>query len=138
MRGLTLLCFLGFILTVSSATKWPAGSQLPMQNPAGFNTTINSTMVNKTRLIDSNAEWNGIRTNVDNSAGFPPSAEEEDTQKHMAKPSFIQPFSGVAGFKPTVRQRRTRRPTVRPLFVHPFVSGGGFKPTDTVPQVEQK
>ncbi|KAI9516675.1 hypothetical protein NQZ68_013731 [Dissostichus eleginoides] len=111
---------------------WPPGSQIPMQNPAGFNTTINSTMVNKTRPIDSNAEWNGTRTNVDNSAGFPPSAEEEDTKKHRAKPSFIQPFAGGGGF----RKRRTESPPT--VFFHPFSGGGGFKPTDIVPQQRPK
>ncbi|KAK5849889.1 hypothetical protein PBY51_014188 [Eleginops maclovinus] len=146
MRGLPLLCFLGFVLTESAYSSWPSGGQLPMGSAGDFNITSNYTMVNESSPTVSNAEWNGTRTNVDNSAGFPPTAEKKD----IKKPRIWHPFSG-GDVKPTDQVKKPRiwhpfsggdvKPTdqvpQKPRIWHPF-SGGDVKPTDEVPQVEQK
>ncbi|XP_039645790.1 uncharacterized protein LOC120552119 isoform X2 [Perca fluviatilis] len=105
MRGITLLGLVGFILTAS----WPKGSMVPltmdtrplisvwnpldndsgfpqlpagihpMENENGTNTTTNSSMVLQDRR-NYIIQLNGTREVVDNTDGFQPPPDGEDTQ----------------------------------------------------------
>ncbi|KAF1373171.1 hypothetical protein PFLUV_G00257570 [Perca fluviatilis] len=130
MRGITLLCLVGFILTASwpkgsmvPLTMLPRGSTIPMENENGTNTTTNSSMVLKDVYI---VQLNGTREVVDNTDGFPPPPDGKDTQPTPAKRiqttrrpiSIWNPLDNDSGFK---------KPTPQALGIwNPLDNDSGF------------
>ncbi|XP_078018593.1 uncharacterized protein LOC117264492 isoform X1 [Epinephelus lanceolatus] len=91
MRGLTLLCLVGFILAASlseggtlplakKAIKWPEGSQFPMEGEFNTTNTTNTSTVQQERQNNISAVWVGTREPIDNDDGFPPLPDGDNTQ----------------------------------------------------------
>ncbi|KAL7373187.1 hypothetical protein ABVT39_000837 [Epinephelus coioides] len=105
MRGLTLLCLFGLILTVSTVKRvkpwpkggrtplssddkfettskkmWPEGSQFPMEGNFNTTNTTNTSTVQQERQNNISAVWVGTREPIDSNDGFPPSSDGDNTQ----------------------------------------------------------
>ncbi|XP_071340961.1 uncharacterized protein [Trachinotus anak] len=148
MRGLTLLCLIGLILTTHQDYR---KCSTPMGNEDGFNTTTNSSTVpEETSVNNETAQWNGTRERIDNNYGFPPSsAEGEDTKlpkgdtatsddkKEPTKPSGSWHFLGNHdGFLPEPTGGNGVQDS--PKFSTPMGNEDGFNTTtnsSTVPVV---
>ncbi|GLD54545.1 uncharacterized protein AKAME5_000714600 [Lates japonicus] len=85
MRGLTLLCLIGFIHVVAGL--WPAGSRSWMENKNGFNITTNSSMAPvESSEHNKTVVWNGTRPATENTSGVSPLSDDgEDTQGNTRK-----------------------------------------------------
>ncbi|GAA6215206.1 uncharacterized protein LOC120552119 isoform X2 [Lates japonicus] len=92
MRGLILLCLIGFIHLTSTSDLPLPGSTTALGNKDGFkeeevNVTTNSSMAPvESRDHNETVLWNGTRPAIENNLGFPPPPDDgEDTQGNTKK-----------------------------------------------------